>query len=42
MRFDYDEVMTRWWLDTHWDRSVSAGVNLRRFRYWWSTEEVPA
>ena len=35
MRFDYEETMTGWWRMTFWDDSVSAGVNLRRFRNWW-------
>ena len=35
MRFDYEEGMTRSWMDNFWDDSVSAGENLRRFRKWW-------
>jgi len=35
VRFDYEEGMTRWWMDNLWDDALSAGENLRRFREWW-------
>ena len=34
-----EEVMTRWWLETQWDDSAGASVNLRRFREWWLAGE---
>ena len=37
MRADYAEAMTRWWMHNFWDDTLSAGVNLRRFREWWTT-----
>jgi len=29
-----DELLTDWWLKNRWDDTVSAAVNLGRFRTW--------